>query len=254
MADVLEREIASFPVASRQTNSEKRVITSVMGTQDIDDWLSVIEVICRVYDSMARENHGRGVQLMNIGASQEAKSALREINERFRENRLGYQYENGEIIRVDDRFIHAEVVKPVLGLLLAPGFEKPNEDFMTAHRHYREGHPKDAIVAANRAFESTMKAICALENWTYPEGARAAELVTAVRNQGLLPNYLDNGLDTYIAMLKTGLPGVRNNAGGHGEAPDAASVSDYLASYAIHLTASNIMLVINAHAELRSNR
>jgi hypothetical protein len=47
-------------------------------------------------------------------------------------------------------------------------------------------------------------------------------------------------------MLKTGLPGVRNNAGGHGEAPDAPAVPPYIASYALHMTATNILMVMDA--------
>jgi hypothetical protein len=52
--------------------------------------------------------------------------------------------------------------------------------------------------------------------------------------------------------MKTGLPAVRNNAGGHGEDPGAPSVPDYLAAYAIHLTASNILLAAKAHSALGS--
>jgi hypothetical protein len=44
-------------------------------------------------------------------------------------------------------------------------------------------------------------------------------VITLVRKQALLPDYLTKTLDTYIAMLKSGLPELRNNAGGHGEAP-----------------------------------
>jgi hypothetical protein len=47
--------------------------------------------------------------------------------------------------------------------------------------------------------------------------------------------------------MKTGLPAVRNNAGGHGDAPGAAAVPRYIASYAIHLTAANIVLLMHAH-------
>ena len=48
-------------------------------------------------------------------------------------------------------------------------------------------------------------------------------------------------------MLKTGLPGVRNNAGGHGEAPDARAVPPpYIASYALYMTATNILMVMDA--------
>ena len=77
-------------------------------------------------------------------------------------------------------------------------------------------------------------------------GDRASELVTLMNTQGLFPSYLGRGLDAYIAVLKTGLPSVRNNAGGHGEGPADAEVPEYLAAYALHLTASNIVLAVEA--------
>jgi HEPN domain len=149
------------------------------------------------------------------------------------------------------QYVHAEVIKPALALLSDPAFATANDEFMTAHKHYRDGHYKDCIVAAQRAFESTLKAICTARNWSYAPGDRATELVTAVRKQGLFPDFLGKAMDTYIAMLKTGLPGVRNNAGGHGDEPNAPVVPGYLAAYALHLTAANIVLVVEAFCALR---
>jgi hypothetical protein len=45
--------------------------------------------------------------------------AVFELNARFREQGIGYQYESGKIIRVDSQLIHAEVIKPALALLTA---------------------------------------------------------------------------------------------------------------------------------------
>jgi hypothetical protein len=53
-------------------------------------------------------------------------------------------------------------------------------------------------------------------------------------------------MDTYVALLKTGLPDLRNNAGGHGEAPKAPAVPGYIAAYALHMTATNVVLLIEA--------
>ena len=64
-----------------------------------------------------------------------------------------------------------------------------------AHTFY-----KDWVVAANRAFETTLKTICQERGWPYNPGDRASELVTFVRNRGLFPPYLDKGLDTYVAV------------------------------------------------------
>ena len=240
ISHVLEREVREFP-RSYEGDPQTRCLDFLEKSRDVDNWLTLVEVACQVFDHMQKHVSRQ------LYHEQHPDDALVEINTRFREHAFGYEYANGEIIRIDDQFVHAEVVKPTLQLLLEPGFEKANEDFMTAHRHLRENKPKDAIVAANRAFEATLKAICKARGWTYPNGARASDLVTVVRKAGLFPGHLGAGLDTYISMLKTGLPNVRNNAGAHGDAPDAPAVQDHLATYAIHLTAANILLVVKAH-------
>ena len=40
---------------------------------------------------------------------------------------------------------------------------------------------------------------------------------------------------------------MRNNCGGHGQGVEAVVVPDYLVAYALHLTASNIVLLIEAY-------
>ena len=49
-------------------------------------------------------------------------------------------------------------------------------------------------------------------------------------------------------MLKTGLPGVRNEAGGHGEGLAANEVTAAIAQYAMNLTASNIVFLGDAYS------
>jgi len=255
IASLLEREFPDFP--NRNASAGNRCLKVTANSSNLDEWLSVIEVCCRTLNWMCETNIGYSrkinaeISRRQYHTSQRADDALEEINIRFRESGFGYQYENGEIIKIDDQFVHAEIVKPALALLAKRGFEKANDEFMDAHKHYRAGDAKDAIVAANRAFESTLKAICKLKRWQYPEGATAGELVTTVRKNGLFPDYLDKGLNSYVAMMKTGLPGVRNNAGGHGGAPDTPEVPIYMAAYAIHLTAANILLAINAYEKIK---
>lgn len=242
IAERMEREAEGFP-GRRDGDAQQRCL-EFMASAATDDFLSIVEIGCRILDGWSNRPD-RAITELN--ATQRADDAIEEINTRFREHAFGYQFENGDIIRIDDQVVHAEIVKPALHLLAQPGFEKANENFMTAHRHYRAGETKDAVVAANRAFESALKAICKARGWSYADGDRAAELVTIVRQNGLFPDFLDKGLDTYVSMMKTGLPGVRNNAGGHGEGPEAPRSPEYFAGYAIHLTAANILLAINAH-------
>jgi hypothetical protein len=150
--------------------------------------------------------------------------------------------------------MHAEIVKPALALLAAPVVAKANDEFMTAHRHYRTGAFKDSVTAANRAFESMLKVICDLEKWTYGSGDRASELVTVVNTNGLFTHDFDKGFLAYVAMLKTGLPSVRNNAGGHGDGLSAKAITAGIARFAINLTASNIVLLGDSYAALKAEQ
>ena len=131
--------------------------------------------------------------------------------------------------------MHAEIVKPALGLLSRnPIFKTANADFVAAHAHYRAGENRQAVTFAGSAFESTLKAICTVKGWPYEKGARATDLIKVVNAKGLFPDYLDKGFESYIA------------AGPHGGAPDTPKVPDYIAAYAIHLSAANIVLAIEA--------
>jgi hypothetical protein len=96
-----------------------------------------------------------------------------------------------------------------------------------------------------------LKAICETEGWSYDKGDRAAELLTRVNNNGLFTHDFDKSLTTYVAMLKTGLPTVRNNAGAHGEGIAAAAVTPQIARFALHLTASYMLFVGGSYDALK---
>ena len=64
---------------------------------------------------------------------QEHAEAIEELNQRFREHGVGYQLSGGQIIRVDNEFVHAEVIKPALALLSDNVFAAANEEFLSAH-------------------------------------------------------------------------------------------------------------------------
>jgi hypothetical protein len=160
---------------------------------------------------------------------------------------LGHQIENREVMRIDSQIFHADVIKPALLLLDIPMFAKANTDFMTAHRHYRGGEYKDCVTAANRAFESTLKAICDVQKWGYASGDNAAQLITKVSENGLFTLGFDKSFTAYVAMMKSGLPEVRNQSGGHGEGIAAVAVTSEIARYALNLTAANILFLAETY-------
>ena len=181
------------------------------------------------------------------GICETADEAIKELNERFKQAGVGYQFEDGCILRIDSELIHSEIIKPALRYLNEDGFEGPRDEFMSAHAHYRKSEMKDAVVDANNAFESTLKSICKKRGWKYQIGDSASRLIKVVRDHGLLPDYLDNSFDQLAATLKSGLPNVRGEEGAHGQGAIPSETPDYVAAYALHLAAAQILFLVKAH-------
>lgn len=215
----------------------------------VDKALDVIEVCFGYIDKTAR--HFDSHDQRRYGATLEAEQAIRELNERFRRAGVGYQFENGQIFRMDSELIHSEIVQPALRYLHQKGFEGPCDEFLLAHSHYRAGEMKDAIVDANNALESTLKTICDQRNWPYKQGDGISRLLKVVRDKGLFPEYLNNSFDQLIATLKTALPKVRNKAGAHGQGAKPNETPDYVAAYALHLAAAKILFLVEAHKAMK---
>lgn len=177
-------------------------------------------------------------------------SAIEELNGRFRERGIGYQYVNGILVRLDSQFAHAEVVKPALGLLNASGFDGPADEFMRAFQHYRHGRHKEAVAEALKAFESTMKAICEARKWSYPSTSTAKQLMEILFDKGLVPKILESHFTNLRAAMESGLPTLRNKTSGHGQGAVPVEIPAYFAGYALHLMASNIIFLVEAHKAL----
>jgi hypothetical protein len=178
---------------------------------------------------------------------------IRELNARFRQHGVGYQYEGGRITRVDSQYVHAKVVKPALQLLNAAGneFGVALGEFRSAHERYRKGELQDAIVWACKAFESTMKAICTIRAWAFdPNRATVTQLTEVLFANGLVPAYLQSQFTSLKSVMDSGVGTVRNKAGGHGAGVNPVNVPGHLAAYVLHLTAANIVFLVEAHKAL----
>ncbi len=234
------RERGVHQLAQRSANQFEDVMNFIGGADAADDFIDVAELILRVLDIMGPK--WGPYQREQLGIKQAAADAIEEVNERFRRAGVGFQFESGIFIRVDTEFLHGEVVKPALTLLGHKGFEGPNEEFREAHRHYRAGEYSQAVTSANKAFESAMKAVCTVKGWSYPKGARASDLVKVLRSHDLWPDYLDKSFDQLLATLSSGLPQVRNDEA-HGQGPVPKVTPRYIAGYALHLAAANIVFI-----------
>lgn len=246
----LSRELGVFILGQADLN-ELEQCQEFIQSANTERVLDIIELSFHVIDTVVR---GYGpFEIDDSHITVDPDSAIGELNHRFREHTLGFQFVDGELIRMDSEYMHVEAVEPTLTLLHAAGFRGPEEEFLTAHLHFRNRRYKEAIGEANKAFESTMKVICDQRGWAYDKDKTTASgLVAIMLDEGLIPKYLQDHFNGLRNLLAAGLPTVRNRTGGHGQGAAPVEVPEHLAAYAIHVAASNILLLMEAHMAAKS--
>lgn len=244
----LAHEYGVFQLAPGE-DPQKRCRAFFLRATKTEDCLDFVELGFQLIWKMAvsySTQHGA-----YANEQEECEKVIQELNYRLREHSLGYQFEEGQLIRVDSQFIHAEVVKPALALLYEANFTGASEEFLQAHEHYRAKRYPEAIAGALKAFESTMKGICDERKWPYLESATAKKLIEVIFSKGLIPSSLESHFTGLRSVLESGLPTVRNKQGGHGQGKDSVPIPSYLSAYALHLAASNIVMLLEAHKALK---
>ena len=246
--NILSREYGFFSLGDSRRNAYVQCRDFILNC-DTYHALDLIELTFRTIDTVIREFNHNDIRASNI--SQKPDDAILELNQRFHENSVGYQYASGELIRVDSQFLHKEAVVPAVSLLHEHDFSGASEEFLRAHEHYRHGRNKEAIVDALKAFESTMKSICDKRQWPYDKNSPAKKLIDVIVDKGLIPSELLSQFTALRSVLQDGLPTVRNKTSGHGQGITPVPVPNYLASFALHMAAANIVFLVEAHKALK---
>lgn len=246
--DYMCRELGLVALGNSLDPAENCV--TFLQTQETDHVLDIIQASFNlIEDNFGKYNAPPPWINGNVRPSIPPDSAIRELNQRFFENDLGYQYENGLIIRVDTQYTHAEIVEPALQLLNEPRFKPALQEFLKAHENYRHGRFEDSINESLKAFESTMKIIIAEKKWSSEKNLTASRLIQVCFDNHLIPNHLQNHFAGLRTTLESGLPATRNRYSGHGDGVTNIEVPRYLAQYTLNLSATNIVLLINAYKE-----
>jgi hypothetical protein len=246
--DTIATEAGLFYLGKPEDEIDERCIHYMLNAPT-DEALSIIELSFRIIDRVIRKEFNSLSDACHV--TQRADDAIEELNHRLKEHAIGYQYVDGELMRVDSEFVHSEVVKPALALLNAVGFEGPSEEFFTAFDHFRHGRNKEAVVEALKSFESAMKAICAKRKWQYPATATAKQLLEILFGKGLIPPMLESHFAGLRTAIESGLPTLRNKTSGHGQGPTQVELPDHFAAYALHLLASNIVFLVEAEKAMK---
>lgn len=213
---------------------------------DIEKVIDAIELSFKVINCNTRKFE----YLHRHDPSKWADNAISELNTRFKEHGIGYQFVENEIIRVDSELLHAEAVKPALRLLNKNNFQGAQQEFLGAYEHYRHGNNKEALNECLKAFESTMKSICDKRKWTYPPNATAKALIDICFDKGLVPSFWQQQLSSLRSMLESSISTGRNKLSGHGQGTNPVSVPGYLVAYMLHMTASTLVFLTTAEENI----
>jgi hypothetical protein len=248
ISDFLCREYGVFSLSLKTINSvDEQVIDFVLTAPDHEKVLDVVEISFRLLAFML----GTSYAWQRRVSEERFDEAIAELNARFREHGIGYQFESGEIIRVDSQLIHAQVVKPALALLTATEYAGANAEFLKAFEHYRKGDTKECLNECLKAFESTMKAICTKRKWAFKPTDAAKELIDVCLKNDLIPPLIQSHVGSVRAALESGIPTVRNRLSGHGQGAKVVDVPPHYASYMLHLTATTIQFLVESEKALK---
>lgn len=221
----------------------------------LDECLDAIELAFGTINTHMRPQPppGYSAEYPMWGAAQWPDDAINELNARFLEHGVGYQFspDQNHVVRIDSEFLHAEAVEPAAKLLREPGFEGAADEFAEAHKHYRAGEGKQAIHAASKAMESTAKAICDAKRWTYPKNATAVPLLKLLFEKGLVPRELESHFAGLRTAIESGLPTIGNAFARHGQGSAVKAMPDHLVALGMHLCAATIVFLVRAHKTSR---
>lgn len=243
---VLCREYGSSKRSVSEEASAAAVHLDILTEEDPEKFLDIVELVLKKFDLEVRQ---RSSYFECDPATIDA--AIHEFNYRCREAGVGYQFENGEIIRVDSQFLHSEAVKPTLQILgNNPSYIGVNDEFLSAHEHYRHQNYKECLNDCLKAFESMMKSIHVKRGWDFNQNDTAKKLINGCLTNKLIPEYMQNEFSSLRSLLESGIPTIRNKEGGHGQGHEVTTVPEHLASYALHLTASNLLFLAKCEEQL----
>lgn len=250
IVDTLCREYGLFQLPTAEKHRGRMYLDELanylLQVDDVEKQLDIVELSFRYIDRLTREFD----YLRKQNASESVDEAISELNERFKEHGVGFQFVEGEIVRVDSDLLHSEAVKPALRLLNEKNYQGAQQEFLSAYEHYRHGKNKEALNDCLKSFESTMKAICDKRNWPYQKDATSKALIQVCFDKDLVPSFWQQQLSSLRSMLESSIPTGRNKLSGHGQGVSLTTVPDYLVAYMLHMTASTLVFLTTAEQHL----
>ena len=249
IVETLRREYGVFKLVTSRyetLNNLQELVEFFLDVGDTGKVIDTIELSFKVIDKFTRNYTHRYPQ-----AKERANQSISELNDRFREHGIGYQFEGAEIMRVDSQLLHMEAVKPALHLLSAKEYVGAQQEFLSAYEHYRHGKHKEALNDALKALESTMKTICDKRSWKYDPRDTSKQLIDICFQKDLIPHFWQQHMGGLRSLLEGGVPTGRNKLSGHGQGSKPTTVPEHIVSYILHMTGASIVFLLKSEQSMK---
>lgn len=196
--------------------------------------LSLVELLFR-----GAEDHAAQHKTADPEAPALVADAVRELNDRFRQARMGLHYHNGLLQFAQDELSEGRIAEPCWVLLRDPRWANVDRELKEAIDR-ADGGRGDAAFHAAKALESTIKVISDERGWSTGKERGAA-------------NYIDNLVSQQNGrflqpwegdMLKAFFVHVRNPHGHGAGSQSPPSLADYQVNWAIETAMSWIKSLI----------
>lgn len=149
-----------------------------------------------------------------------------------------YTRSHPKVIMKENDIVHSNVITPALLFLQQPHFRHANKEFLKALEDYRKNNFGDCLTKSGSAFESVLKVICDQNSWPYDNDRdTASTLVKTVISKTKLAPYFETTF-MIVATLRNRL------SSSHGSGVAEKHVSPHIAQYALNITASAIILLV----------
>ena len=249
MAQIIRKEhsLVDLPGSSYDYSLFSRIHLYFGSFDDVEKLLDIIELVSFFIENAEDHLYQNGYNSIHL--SPNGVAAINETNQRFKMNGVGYQYQNGKIIRLDNQLLHIESVERTLDLLKDPMYENVNQEFLTAHEHFRFKRNADCLTWCLKAYESTIKIVANQNGWPFEKGSTARPLTQLLFKKQFFPPYLESAMSGLQTFLEQSINTIRNQKGGHGNGIEINHVPDSLAQYMLYITGSTINLIIEIQKE-----
>lgn len=241
------------PTISSEIRDENKIQDFILNSPE-EELLTSIELL------IALKNQ----DLLNRGyydptSAQKNQDFIHQINKAFKLDKIGYEIVpvgledlHYIIVPIDSKYLYTETIKKTLTLLHDVNFKGSLQEFESALDEYRNEKYDNAILKANKAFESTLKAILTKKRIPFDEKKdKISVLISKLFDS---PQFIDSSLKDTLnkvrGILESGLPTIRNQPGvAHGQGLEPKNIEKSYAEIALHLAGTYIVFLIERYKE-----